>query len=248
MSRNRQQRFLVSATALLVAALGFSMKARATAPEAAETQASPLATAERDVRAFLESQVQAAGASFPGRVEIVVGSVDPRRQLPACTRVEPFMPPGVRLWGKANIGLRCREGGTWTIYLPIEVKLFAPALVTARPIAIGQAVEADDVRLAEMELTREAPGALLDPAALADRVSTRALAAGVLLRPEHLRAKPAIAQGDMVKVVYVGSGFAVATEGKALTAAGNGQPVRVQMESGRVLTGTAREGRRVELR
>lgn len=244
---NRHQKRLLTLSSALLVGAGMAMKSKANEPIAKEPVAS-LASAEREVRAFLEREVAQAAASFPGRIEIAVGAVDPRRNLPACEKVEPFLPPGTRLWGKANVGLRCRAGAAWTVFLPIDVKIFAPALVTARPLAIGQPIEPADVKIEEVELTREPAGALSDPAALEERVAARALPAGALLRPEHLRTRPVIAQGDMVKVVYLGAGFSVATEGKALTAAASGQSVRVQMDTGRVVSGTAREGRRVELR
>src|ERR1700690_4642205 len=46
-------------------------------------------------------------AAVPGtpRVEVVLGQLDPRLHLAACARVEPYLPTGVRLWGKARIGL-----------------------------------------------------------------------------------------------------------------------------------------------
>lgn len=238
----QQKRLVVVFSALLVGA-GMGLKARA-----GDTASGALASAEREVRAFLEREVQTAAASFPGRIEITLGAIDPRRNLPACERVEPFLPPGARLWGKGNVGMRCKSGAAWTVFLPIDVRIYAPALVTARALAAGQTLEAADIRIEEVELTREPPGALSDPAAIEDRVAARALQPGQVLRGEHLRTRPVIAQGDMVKVVYVGPGFSVASEGKALAAATAGQPVRVQMDSGRIVSGTAREGRRVEMR
>ncbi len=153
------------------------------------------------------------------------------------------------MWGRTNIGVRCVDGAVrWNVYLPIEVRVFAPALVAVRPIAVGQPIAVEDVESQDVDLTREPPGVLLDPAQLETRVASRAILVGTPLRAEMLRAKPVIAQGDLVKVIYLGTGFTVAGEGKALAAAGAGQSVRVQMESGRIVSGTAREGRQVELR
>ena len=44
----------------------------------------------------------------PGhRVDVRVGQLDPRLQLQSCARIEPYLPPGTRLWGRTSIGVRC---------------------------------------------------------------------------------------------------------------------------------------------
>jgi len=242
--RMRRKDALWISTALLLAALGFTLRPKAFANE----NPVDLESTERQVRSFVDTQIQTAVATYPGRVEVTVGSLDARLRLAACRRVEPFMPAGARLWGKAHVGLRCREGAAWTVYLPIEIRIYGQALVTTRAIAAGHLLAPEDVRIEEVELTREPPGAITDTAALVDRLVGRPLASGTVLRAEHLKVRPVVAQGDQVKVVFLGEGFAVASEGKALASAGAGQAVRVQMESGRIVSGTAREGRRVELR
>jgi flagellar basal body P-ring formation protein FlgA len=243
---DRQRKFTLMG-AVLIAAVALLTRGKAIAQAAPEAAAS-LPAAERSVRAFLERETRALANTFPGRIELVVGSLGERASLAPCGQVEPFMPPGARLWGRSNIGLRCREGASWSVYLPIEVKIYGPALVATRPLAPGQSVGDDDLRVEEIELTREAPGVATDPANVAGKVLARAVAPGTPLRAEWLRPKPVIAQGDLVKVTYLGHGFTVAADGKAVSSAAEGQAVRVQMDSGRILTGTARDGRRVELR
>jgi flagella basal body P-ring formation protein FlgA len=58
---------------------------------------------------------------------------------------------------------------------------------------------------------------------------------------------PAVGQGDPVKLVGRGHGFSITTDAVALAAATEGQPVRVRLESGKILTGTAHDGRIVEV-
>lgn len=186
-------------------------------------------------------------AATPGRVEIQVGTPDPRYNFAACTRAEAFVPAGVRLWGRTRVGLRCTEGATLTLYVPAEVRVFSNALVATRPLPAGTVLAAGDVNLEEAEVSREPLAPMQDPAAAAGKVLARPLAAGQVLRAAHLRGRQAVAAGDTVKVVYAGEGFMVSTEGRALAAAEEAQTVRVQTGSGRVLTGTARPGRVVEV-
>jgi len=88
------------------------------------------ATLEQQVRSLAlggASGVPTAGVS---RVEVVVGQLDQRLRLAPCQRVEPYLPPNARLWGKSRIGLRCAQGtSNWNVYLPITIKAYGRALV-----------------------------------------------------------------------------------------------------------------------
>ena len=120
--------------------------------------------------------------------------------------------------------------------------------MAARTLAAGATLGPEDIRVDEVELTREPVGIANDPQQIEGKVLGRAVLPGTPLRPEWFRAKTVIISGDTVKVLYIGTGFSVAAEGKALANAADGQSVRVQVESGKVLSGTARDGRRVEIR
>ena len=240
-------------TARFACAVSFFLfvAARALAQSSTPESATSDRAGEALVRSFIEtqtSQTAQLAATGTDHVQIHIGQLDKRMPLPGCTRMEAFLPPGMHLWGKSRVGLRCVEGARWTTYVPVEVNAYGNALVLVRPITAGEAIGTEDYRVEEIELTREAPGLLTDAHEIENHVAARFLATGTGLRAEHLRAKPVILQGDPVKVVFLGSGFTVEGEGVATTVATDGQSVRVQIESGRVISGTAREGRRVEIR
>lgn len=210
---------------------------------AAPTAAAPSAPAADDpVRAFVERQLP----SGAGRVTVEVGQLDPRLQLAPCAKVEPHLLPGTRLWGRSAIGVRCVEGARWSVALPVTVTVHGPALVAAEAIAAGAQPGPGAVRLQEVELTREPGTPVTDPAQLVGRALTRAVPAGTVLRVEHLRIVPTVAAGDPVRVRLIGQGFAIQTDGQVLSAAADGQSVRVRTEAGRVLGGTLR-GRTVDV-
>lgn len=195
------------------------------------------------LRLFVESQAVALSA----RVEVTIGQPDPRLVLAPCHKAEPFLPAGARLWGKTWVGLRCVDGARWSITVPVEVKVHGPALVAARALPAGQPVAASDVETREIELSRESASVFADPRSLDGKLLTRPLAAGQALRTDYFKAAPVIAQGDAVRLVARGPGFTVSTDALALQHAGDGQPVRVKTEAGRIVTGVARPGRLVEV-
>ena len=192
----------------------------------------------RGARGFLEQQVLPGG----GEVEVVVGELDPRLSLAPCARYEPFVPAGAKLWGRSSLGVRCVDGANWTVFVPIEVRVWSTVQVAARPIARGRPIAADDVRIDRVDLTRIAGTVYGADESLDGNVAVRAIAAGEPLRRDLLRPPPIMAAGDPVKIVYDGHGFAISIDGKALAPAGDGQTVRVSTSAGRILTGVARTG------
>ena len=206
--------------------------------------AQPQSAAAEGIKLYLER----AATGLSGRVEVVLGRLDERLQLAPCARVEPFLPANSRLWGKTQIGLRCAEGASWSVYLPVDIRVFAPALIATRAIGFGNAVGQDDTRLEEVEVSREPGSPLADMASLEGRTAARVIAAGQILRAEHFRTPPAIGAGDTVRLILNGAGFSISASGRALSTAAEGQSVRVQTDSGRVVQGVARSGRQVEMR
>lgn len=196
----------------------------------------------------LKLYLEKATTGLPGRVEVSIGTLDERLKLGPCGRVEPYIPAGVRLWGKTQIGLRCIEGSRWSVFLPVDIRVYGKALVASQPLNVGQAVGPDDMRAEEVELTKEPGMAVADPRQLEGKTAIRMITPGQVLRQEYFRAPPAIGAGDAVRVVYTGDGFNISTSGRAMNNAAEGQPVRVQTEAGRVVQGVARGGRLVEMR
>jgi flagella basal body P-ring formation protein FlgA len=217
------------------------------AAAAADGPAGLEAGVEQQVR---ELALAATRHPTPGvtRVDIQVGQLDPRLRLAPCQRVEPYLPPGSRLWGRSRIGLRCTQGTSlWNVYLPITVKLYGMALVAAGPLAAGTLLNATDLLQAEVDLAEDSSSAVTDAQLAVGRTLTRAVNAGQSVRQAHLKARQWFAAGETVKVLAAGAGFSVAGEGEAITAGMEGQPARVRTESGRVLTGMPVGERRMEL-
>ena len=210
--------------------------------------ANPGSPSQNDSPELLRLYLQKETAGVPGRVEVSIGNPNSRLQLAPCNNMQPFLPTGANLWGRSTLGVRCTEGATWQVFLPVHVRVYGQAPVAARPLNAGENLVAADIRFEEVELSRYAAGAIADPTQLEDKQLARQVAAGQPLMRDQFRARPVLGPGDMVKLVYSGPGFAVSTQARALTAATDGQSVRVVTESGKTISGTARPNRVVELR
>ena len=215
----------------------------AAARGAGAADAPPEAT--QQVRQFVATEVARA---YPGlRSEIAVGDLDARLHLAPCASTEVYLRPGARLWGRSFVGYRCTQRPYWSVSVPVTVRVFGKALVAARPLPALQAISSTDVRLEEIELSREPAGVAAEIAQLEDRQCSRSLDVGMAIPLNCLRTVPVVDQGDAVKLVGMGSGFTISTDATALATAMAGETVRVRVESGRTLSGIARKGRIVEV-
>lgn len=198
----------------------------------------------RAVEEFLAIQTK----GLPGTVSFTIGAIDPNNNLAPCPALEAFIAPGARLWGKTSVAVRCRAEGGWSLYVPVHIKLLGEYLVIARPLTQGQIVAREDLATQTGDLAELPSGVLTDPSQAIGRSLTMSVVSGRPLRADMLRQTPALQQGQSVKVVSYGPGFQVATEGKALTNAIDGQVVQVRTASGQTVTGIARHGGSVEIK
>jgi len=235
-------RVLAGGLSLLIVLTGGTGAARAAEPAPADDFQSQVQQLALDGTRTLD----ASGHGW--RVEVEVGALDARLRLAPCDRVEPYLASGTRLWGKSRIGLRCMQGPKrWNVFMPVTVRVFGRALVAAGPLPAGSVLTAGDVRVAEVDLAEDAATALGDATLAVGRTLQRAVAAGQSLRQNHLKPRQWFASGDMVRVLAIGEGFSVASDGQALTNGIEGEPARVRTEAGRVLTGMPVGERRMDM-
>lgn len=196
-----------------------------------------------EIGRFLSMQTR----SLTGDVSVQIGDFAADNALPPCLQFEAFLPPGTRLWGRLMVGIRCIAPANWSAYVPAEIRVKGLYLVTATPLAAGQIVGPDDLRLETGELTAQPPDLLTDPVQAIGHAARISLAAGKPLAASHLRLQPAIIQGQPVKVISRGPGFQVANDGTALSTASDGQGAQVRLSNGQVVRGIARSGGFVEI-
>jgi len=202
----------------------------------------------QQVQDFADATSRAAAGA--ARIEVSVGQLDPRLRLAPCTKVEPYLPNGTRLWGKAHIGVRCLAGTTlWNVYLPVTVKVYGRALAATTALPAGTTLGPADLAEAEVDLAAEGGSvfAAAQSQNLVGRTLLRPVSAGQALRSNALKQRLWFTAGDTVRITATGSGFAVESSGEALSNGFEGQSARVRTAGGRVISATPVGEREVEL-
>ena len=182
------------------------------------------------------------------RMEVELGSLDPRLQLAPCQKIEAYLPTGARAWGKTRVGLRCTQGHVrWNVSLAVAVHVFGPAVVAARPMPAGTVLAQEMLAVAEVDLAAEGGGAFIRADLLLGRTLARPLQAGEALRSVALRQRQWFMAGETVQVQANGAGYVISAEAQALGPGIEGVPVRVRFDNGRVVSVRAIGERRVQL-
>ena len=203
---------------------------------ASEENSTPSAT-QTWVQEQLANQLPLTQADL--RVEVIVGKLDPRLQLAPCAKVETFLPPGTRLWGRSRVGQRCTDGvARWQVFVPIRIKAIGPAWVLRSTLPANSILSAQDAVLQEVDWAESASPVLAQASDWVGKSLARNGLSGETLSLAMVRVTPVFASGARVKLVAQGPGFNIASAGHALGAGVPGQNVSVRLESGRIVSGT----------
>jgi flagellar basal body P-ring formation protein FlgA len=199
------------------------------------------------VKKAIESWLKVQTKGLPGQISWEIGGLDPGNQLMPCANFDISRPAGARPWGRTNVVVRCLGEANWRVHVPVHVRVRSDYLLSARPIGQGQAIVAEDLA-AELGDLSELPASILtDPGMAIGKVAASSIPAGRPLRADMLKAQTVVRQGQTVKVVSRGPGFAVANEGRALANAQEGQVAQIRLGSGQVVSGVAKADGSVEV-
>lgn len=189
-----------------------------------------------------------ARAEVPLRMEVQLGALDSRLRLAPCAKVEPYLPPGARLWGRTRVGLRCVDGlARWNVFLPVTVKAFGPVWLVRNDIAPGAVLGEADLMQGEADWAEEASPVMAHPSQWIGQVAARSLGTGTVLRQNMIRPATVFQAGAQVRVIAQGSGFQITADGQALSSGVVGQLAKVRMDNGRIMSGTVLDARTVKL-
>jgi flagella basal body P-ring formation protein FlgA len=188
----------------------------------------------------VEAFVKEKTVGLPGEYTVTATRVDSRLKLSKCSQLQPYLPSGSRLWGNSSVGVRCAGPESWSLYVPVQIKVANQVLVAVRPITSGQQVQPGDVELQLRDITRFAGSALTSLDQVTGRNVVAPIPNGTILRAEQFRAANVIRQGQTVQITAKGTGFTVTSDGQAMGNAAIGQVITVKTRSGQLIKGIAR--------
>lgn len=188
-------------------------------------------------------------ALLPAGASVQVGFVkaDDRIGSAQCPAALFANSAGNKMWGRTYVRVQCVGSDTAPFFLGVDVKVWAPVLVVKSTIQSGQAVGVNEVEFRTMDISQLNTGWVTDLAHLNNKTAARQLWPGTLLKHDHLKGQPMVKNGDTVKVVMKGPGFAIGGTAVAMGEAELGEVVKIKTVQGKILHGVARDALLVEV-
>ncbi|MDQ7996996.1 MAG: flagellar basal body P-ring formation chaperone FlgA [Luteibacter sp.] len=184
-----------------------------------------------------------ANRAPPGsRMVLEAVPLDSRLKLADCAAPLDASLPGNRALGaRVSVTVHCPMPGGWTVRVPVKVQLFAPVLVTSRPLTRGDGLGPADVHTEERDVATLAYGYIAALDQVGGRALARPLNAGTVLTPGMLAGRQAVRIGDAVSMEASVDGVVIRADGVAMGAGDMGSRLKVRnASSGKVLDAVVR--------
>lgn len=185
---------------------------------------------------FIKQQIDDKAYS---RVEISMGTLDPRLRLEQCSQpLTAKLAPGSRLVGKASIHVKCPGQKLWTVFINSQIKLFKPVVYSARPLRREHILRKQDLMTRETELSQLQQGYYTNIDDLIGMQLKRRLPQQQLLKVNHVKPATLIKRGEVVSIIAENSQYSVKMSGKAMMDGAKGDRIRVKnLSSKRIIEG-----------
>jgi flagella basal body P-ring formation protein FlgA len=166
------------------------------------------------------------------RIEYAMGSLDNRLALAPCTlplvvETRDTPQPNTRL----NVQVSCQQANNWSIYVPVELAIYRPAVVAVNALTHGSTVGPGDVRLVEVNISQINGQHLSSLNDAIGKDVKRSIAAGAAISDQQLIAPLMVRRGEAVLINASSNIVAVKVSGIAMTDGRLGEQIRIKNQS-----------------
>ena len=185
-----------------------------------------------DINALLLPYFQQRLAGISNEVSVEL-KTDPAHLL-SCASPEFSTPGNSRLWGNISVMMRC---GSDKRFIQVQVAAVGNYVVATRAVPRGMALDNESLTLKRGRLDHLPSQAITLTEQAIHAVALRDIAPEAPLTRSMIRQPWRVKAGQQVRVIANGEGFSINSEGRALNNVAAGQPARVRMRSGQVVSG-----------
>lgn len=192
------------------------------------------------IRSAVRTFVLENGPDHSTAPEVEVGRLDSRLRLTRCSeKLEAFAPPGRKTVGRTTVGVRCNGNPSWSLYVPLTVRIMDKVLVANRDLRRGEIIARDDVKLQTHDLASLHAGYLSQPVQAVGKRVKRRIRLGKIIKPAQIDAVQAVKKGTEVAIVAKSNRIKVSAKGEALGSGGPGDRISVRnLQTNKVLEAT----------
>ncbi len=180
---------------------------------------------------------------------VITSNIDKRLRLKACTNeLEAFFPEYGRRVGNITVGVRCNGKETWSLFVPVSVKVFRNVVVVNKPLARGTIISETDLSIEQRNISAFSSDFFSDYDSLIGMELNRPIQIGQAISSVYVKKPIAIRRGNLVTLVAKNAIVEVRMEGKAMADGMLGHRVKVKnMRSKRIIEGIVKSSTVVEV-
>jgi flagella basal body P-ring formation protein FlgA len=181
------------------------------------------------IRAAAEAHVRAKMPPQAHGIIATAGQLDSRLRLSQCLQpLQAALPSGAQMQARMAVGVSCKHGAAWTIYVPVTVESEVAVLVLRNAAPRGARLTASDVVPQNQRVSGLAVAYVTDVSALERQTLKRPLAAGAVLTTDSLLPDYIVKRGEQVTLLASASGIEVRAPGRAMADGRDGARIPVQ--------------------
>jgi len=194
----------------------------------------------------VESFIRNLAGVSPDNIEVSVQA--PRvSQLPACDRIQPYLPRHQHLRARMTVGVRCTGAQAWTTFVPATIRRYGYYYVAKQVIRPGDVITHDLLATRRGDLLSLPKDVVLDEAQALGHFAMQRIAAGVPVSRRTLRSPNMIRRGQTVRTQIYGRGFVATSQAQALQNGKPGAEIKIRTSGGKIITGVVLNGHTVHV-
>lgn len=178
------------------------------------------------IRSAIESEFAARGggpANAP--VEVSVGQIDSRLNLPNCPSLQVVLPPTTGAVVSARVSCDLPR---WTLYVPVRLHAWVDAVVAATNLAPNRPLAARDLSRARVDQFAGSGGLFTDPAQVEGKILRTGLMAGAPILAPQVELPVTVHRGQKVLLTLRDPGMTIRASAVALEDGRVGDHIPVQ--------------------
>ena len=170
--------------------------------------------------------------TLPGRVEIRPMRLPKDLEAPVGKLVLDVQPgyKGIR-GGQISIPVKIKVDGSVyrKISVTIQVKVFAPVLISTQVIKAGTEFSAKNTTILEREITTSINDTVTDEGIPFGKISAASIPSGAIIRKRWIKEPPVILSGDKVVVIVESGAITITDKGTAIQNGCPGDSIKVRL-------------------
>ena len=163
--------------------------------------------------------------------QLVMGALDPRLRLQTCDSPLEAFNKSTQSIGKQTIGVKCSYPISWTVYVPVKVKVFSSVVVANRSLSANHIISKEDISTQSRDIGLLRQGYASDITLLIGQKLKYAMSMGTVINNNSVRPQKIVRRGEQIMLVAAVGEMEVRMSGTALADAQLGQRVKVKNSS-----------------